>query len=296
MSRTIPTTKDEMAARLFHARTGPGWDLLAWLAQARYLTVDLIALRYYRTPAGPRTATYRLGELEAWGVIKARPVRNSRQVWYLTELGAELLADYLRVPTKAFWHEAIWRVNDGHVLHWLQVTQFEVALRLHAQARGGEVRYWYREPEIETKAGTLRPDAGFTYVEDGRAWYYALELDRNTEAPGKFLAKLPRYSLLHESPYQPYWESLPACLIVAAVGGRPRAARLQAEIDRVEVAPGAEEYRMFKYASVEELYSLPLSRGGRLPEVVIRFGEPVCTASKTGDKGSIEIVRRAVFG
>lgn len=293
--RTMPASKDAMAERLFNARTGPGWDLLTWLSSARYVTVDLVALRFYRTPAGPRTATYRLGELEEWGVIKQRPVRGSRRVWYLTETGAELVADYLQVPVKTFWHEAIWRVSDGHVQHWLQVTQFEVALRAHADMSGGEVRYWCREPEIETRAGILRPDAGFTYVESGRAWHYVVELDRNTEAPGKFVAKLPRYSLLHESAYQPYWESLPACLIVAAAGGRSRAARLQTEIDRVEVAPGAEEYRMFKYVAAEDLYSIPLSTGGRLPEVSTKFNEPVCMASKTGDKG-IEVVRRAVFG
>lgn len=292
--RAVPQSFDEMAHSLFADTSGPGWHLLVWMAEARYVTTDLTALRFYQTAQGVRSATYRLAQLRQWAIdgqpiVAVRRVRHSRQVHYLTEAGARLVSDHLQVPMKSIWHDAVGRVADGIVLHYLAVTQFEVALRLHAKRVGGQVTQWHREPLIETEAGDLRPDAGFTYTQGGRTWHYAVEIDRATESPAKFATKLPKYASLHKAPYRVFWDDLPDCLVVAVSGGMARAQRLMEEINRLP--RGADEYRRFKYVPANEIYDVPLSTGGHLPEILTGFELENCLATKLG-----ETIRRAVFG
>ncbi|HWI50746.1 MAG TPA: replication-relaxation family protein [Symbiobacteriaceae bacterium] len=289
-----PQTADDVARALFTTSVGPGWELLTWMAEARYLTADLAALRYYPTSRGVRTATRRLAQLQQWQIdgqpiVATRPSRIPRPVFHLTEAGARLVADYLQQPVRSFWHEAIGRVSDGILLHYLAVTEFEVALRWHAARCGGQVLNWTREPVIETDAGELRPDAAITYTQNGRTWRYAVEIDRATESPAKFASKLPKYASLHKAPYRVFWDDLPDCLVVAVSGGMARAQRLMDEINRMP--RGADDYRRFKYVSAEEIYHLPLSTAGALPQVATGFELEACLASKQG-----EVVRRAVFG
>ncbi|HYF93980.1 MAG TPA: replication-relaxation family protein [Symbiobacteriaceae bacterium] len=291
-----PQTTDEVANALFTTSVGPGWDLLTWLAQVRYLTAELVALRFYPTARGVRSAAHRLTQLTEWRVggeplMAIRPARTRRPIYYLTEAGARLVSDYLQQPIRAFWHDALGRVSEGIVQHYLAVTEFEVALRWHAARSAGEVHNWYREPVIETEAGELRPDAGFTYSQGGRTWCYAVEIDRATEAPAKFAGKLPKYASLHKAArYRVYWEDLPDCLVIAVAGGMTRAQRLMAEINRLPRGP--DEYRRFRYVAAEEIYYLPPSVGGQLPQVATGFELAACLV--TNKQG--EIVRRAVFG
>lgn len=289
-----PQTADEVARTLFATAVGPGWELLTWMAETRYLTADLVALRFYPTSRGVRSAARRLAQLQEWRIdgqpiVTTRVSRIPRPVYHLTEVGARLVGDYLQQPARAFWHEAIGRVSDGILLHYLAVTEFEVALRWHATRCGGQVVTWIREPVIVTEAGELRPDAGVTYTQGGRTWRYAVEIDRATESPAKFAAKLPKYASLHKAPYRVFWDDLPDCLVVAVSGGMARAQRLMDEINRMP--RGADDYRRFKYVAAEEIYHVPQSVAGALPEVATGFELDACLASKQG-----EVVRRAVFG
>lgn len=289
-ARPTPTGLDEMAEILHRDTRGPGWELLTWLADAKYLTNDLIALRYYHTPQGVRSASYRMAALESWGLVTRRAVPRGRIVWHLTERGADLLSDYLRKTHREMGFDgAEGRVQEGFVRHRLDVTYFEVALRIHAAYHAGKVLSFVREPIVRTEAGDLRPDAAVIYEQDGRAWNLAVEIDRDTERPVRFAAtKVPRYEALVKAEWRLHWDDLPTCLVVATVGGPERAERLKREVDALPVGEGA--YRLFKFAGVSQIYQIPLSRAGVLPEVRTMFHEMTCMAAR---KPQTE--RRAVF-
>lgn len=286
-----------MARQLHQSRNGPGWQLLTWLAEAAFLTADLAAIRFYRTPAGPRTATYRFDELREWGLVSRRFLRHTRQAWHLSELGVRLMSDYLDLrPADIGAGGAEPRMGEGFVKHRLAVTAFEAALRLHADTHGGRVLRFQREPRIEVKsAGTnetvvIRPDAAVIYEQGNRTWNLAVEIDRDTERPAEFVTKVPRYEAITRGvgrEWRLVWDDIPTCLIVAAaVGGPDRAARLKAEIDALPVDPNPDNkperqsYRLFKLVAAEDLYSMPASVKGALPDVVTRFHEAVCLAAR----------------
>ena len=280
-----------MAILLYRDAHGPGWSLLTWLAEARFLSSDDVALRYYPTKHGVRSATYRLAQLATWGLVTRRKMRRSRQVWHLTDAGARLVADYLGVTPGKLGYDGTWDVvQPAFVRHRQEVTRFEVALLLHARSAGGKVVDFAREPILETEAGDLRPDARFTYTQGRRTWSCVLEVDRNTERPARFVAtKVPRYEALTRSNWRIHWDELPTCLVVVTEGGPERALRLKREIDALPVTDGA--YRLFKFGDAAELYRIPPSVQGALPATTTHFADPVCWAARKP-----ETERRAVLG
>lgn len=278
--------------RLLNAEgRGTGWPLLRWLADARYLTNDLVALRYYPTPAGVRSASYRMAQLADWGLIVRRHIRGHRQVWHLTDQGAKLVSEHLGVTLRELGYDGReGYIHEGRIHHALAVTRLEVALEVHARQNGGTVTRFVREPVLHTDAGVLRPDAGLTYTNGTRTWTYLIEVDRNTETPAFFAAtKAPKYdAMARGGVWQLLFEDMPTCLVVAASGGVVRTTRLKMAIDALPVGDG--DYRLYKFAAAEELYHMPLSVDGNLPEIVTNFDRVVCLAARKP-----ETERRAVF-
>jgi|GEM_PF-4380758 len=271
---------------------GAGWPLLIWMGEAGYLTNDLVALRYYRTPWGVRTASYRLSQLARWGLITRRPLRQLRQVWHLTEQGARLLAEHLCTTPRALGYDGREAyVHESRISHGLALTELQVALEIHGSRTGGLLSRFIREPLIQTEAGPLRPDAALVYTNSARTWNYTVELDRNTETPMYVAAtKVPRYDgMARSGTWQLVWEQMPTCLVVVAAGGSARVRRLKAAIDAMPVSEG--DYRLFKLVATEELCGLPPSYRGALPVVETRFEQSVCLVAMKP-----ETERRAVLG
>lgn len=277
--RPQPASLEDMAALLHRDIRGPGWSVLTWMAEAGFLTNDLVSLRFYPTAKGVRSATYRMAQLASWGLIARRRLRKGRQVWHLTDQGARLVADYLRKTPRELGYdgrEAI--IHEAFVRHSLEVTRFEVALRIHARIHGGEVTRFGRELPIQTDAGVIKPDAVFTYTEAGRSWTYLVEIDRNTETPAYFAAtKVPRYDAMARGPWELYFEQIPTCLVVATAG-KERIQRLKDTIDALPIGGG--DYRLFKFVNASDLYDMQDSHLHVMPEVVTRFAEPVCLAAR----------------
>lgn len=213
-----------------------------------------------------------------------------RFAWHLTEVGAGLLAEYLQSSLRELrfgGREAI--IHEAFVWHRLAATELEVALLLHARHNGGQLVTFDREIQIQTPAGTLKPDAAFTYIANSHTWWYNIEVDRGTETPAYFVGtKAHRYDAMAGNCWQFYFEQIPTCLVVVTHGGRRRVERLKEAIDALPISDGS--YRLYKLVMVQDLYDMPASKNGRLSVVTTRFAEAVCSVARKP-----EFERRAVL-
>jgi len=165
--------------------------LLEALAKMRFLTTSHVATLIF---GGSRcAANKRLRRLLDAGWVRAW-VRSLSEdnVYSLTRASVNLFrqqeggASGLRRA----------RGLDPNIDHLLAINAVRIALALHLSDAGGELDRWRSDWELRVpRRSRLVPDALFQVTwSDQRHTTYALELDRNTKTPQRFLKKILDYS------------------------------------------------------------------------------------------------------
>ncbi|MFI5398500.1 MAG: replication-relaxation family protein [Candidatus Binatia bacterium] len=167
-----------------------------WLRQAlvkmRFLTTSHVAKLLF---GGSRcAANKRLRRLLDAGLVRVW-IRSLSEdnVYSLTRSAANVIGEQeggvstgARVP----------RGLDPNIDHLLAINTVRIAIAVHLSAGDGELTWWRSDWELRVpKRARLVPDALFAVTwNDQSHTTYALELDRHTKTPQRFLKKVLSYS------------------------------------------------------------------------------------------------------
>lgn len=282
---------------------GRDYEILAGLLKGGFMTLDQVALLYCPTPKGVVVASQRMTKLFKAGLLESfRPSRegagnrggSARLIYCLDRPGATLAAAYMNKPLQDVWRPRDRFVQMAHVLHRLCTVDFWAATETWVRSAGGKLLEFEIEPRQREGKVTLAADALVTYQAPGAEAPKTLwvEIDRGTESVPRFLERMSAYDAFYKLTRNRYGDNLPGVLIVVDTGrfrlgdGPPQTAEQRLKALKValdKAAPGW-DFRRFKFAVMADLFEIPSSDWGSLPEVRVDLAAPVCWAAGREDR------------
>jgi len=167
-------------------------DIIEALATTRFLTTSQLARLFFGSSRW--SANKRLRKLLALGLVRVWVRSLSEDNIY------SLAVPGLRFIKKSQSDEdnpnsTAPRGLDGNIGHLLAINDVRIALAIALEESGGEISWWKSDWDLRAHGRSrVIPDALF-----GIRWagspeqLFALEVDRNTKSPRKFLAKILGY-------------------------------------------------------------------------------------------------------
>src|SRR5262245_47321072 len=170
-------------------------DIIEALATTRFLTTSQLARLFFGSSRS--SANKRLRKLLALGLVRVWVRSLSEDNIY------SLAVPGLRFIKKSQSDEdnpnaTAPRGLDGNIGHLLAINDVRIALAVGLEESGGELSWWKSDWDLRAHGKSrVIPDALFAIRWAGsQEQVFALEVDRNTKSPRKFLAKILGYESL----------------------------------------------------------------------------------------------------
>src|SRR5262249_48298144 len=167
-------------------------DIIEALAKTRFLTTSQLARLFFGSSRS--SANKRLRKLLALGLVRVW-VRSLSEdnIYSLAMPGLSLLKKTQSDEDSP--NATAPRGLDGNIGHLLAINDVRIALAVGLEERGGELSWWRSDWDLRAHGKSrVISDALFGIKWAGsQEQVFALEVDRNTKSPRKFLAKILGY-------------------------------------------------------------------------------------------------------